>query len=97
MAKRFYTCIIVPDASQRLHKLRIPERALHALAVLGVLSFFVAVALGFSYAHMAFKASDYDQLQVMNRILGGGPYRRPVFGRRRSRLAQHLAVPQPAA
>ena len=66
MAKRFYTCIIVPDASQRLHKLRIPERALHALAVLGVLSFFVAVGLGFSYAHMAFKASDYDQLQEEN-------------------------------
>jgi len=66
MAKRFYTCIIVPDASERLHKLRIPERALHALGVLGVLSFLVAVALGFSYAHMAFKASDYDQLQAEN-------------------------------
>ena len=66
MARRFYTCIIVPDASHRLHKLRIPERAIHALGVLGVLSFFVTVALGFSYAHMAFKASDYDQLQAEN-------------------------------
>jgi len=66
MARRFYTCIIVPDASHRLHKLRIPEKALHAMAVFGVLSFFVAVALGFSYAHMAFKASDYDQLQAEN-------------------------------
>jgi len=66
MAKRFYTCIIVPDASHRLHKLRIPEKALHAMAVFGVLSFFVAVALGFSYAHMAFKASDYDQLAAEN-------------------------------
>jgi|SRR6187399_916467 len=66
MAKRFYTCIIVPDASHRLHKLRIPEKALHALAGFGVLSFFVAVALSFSYAHMAFKASDYDQLQAEN-------------------------------
>ena len=66
MARRFYTCIIVPDASHRLHKLRIPEKALHAMAVFGVLSFFVAVALGFSYAHMAFKASDYDQLAAEN-------------------------------
>jgi len=66
MAKRFYTCIIVPDASHRLHKLRIPEKALHAFAVFGILSFFVAVALSFSYAHMAFKASDYDQLAAEN-------------------------------
>ena len=66
MARRFYTCIIVPDASHRLHKLRVPEKALHAMAVFGVLSFFVAVALGFSYAHMAFKASDYDQLAAEN-------------------------------
>jgi hypothetical protein len=66
MAKRFYTCIIVPDASHRLHKLRVPEKALHAMAAFGVLSFFVAVALGFSYARMAFRASDYDQLAAEN-------------------------------
>jgi murein DD-endopeptidase MepM/ murein hydrolase activator NlpD len=69
MARRFYTCIIVPDASHRLHKLRIPEKALHGMAAFGVLSFFVAVALGFSYAHMAFKASDYDQLAAENTTL----------------------------
>ena len=40
MAKRFYTCIIVPNASSRLHKLRIPEQALYALALIGVISFF---------------------------------------------------------
>jgi murein DD-endopeptidase MepM/ murein hydrolase activator NlpD len=66
MARRFYTCIIVPDASQRLHKLKISEKALLAAAVVGILSFFVAVSLGFSYVHMAFKASDYDQLQTEN-------------------------------
>jgi hypothetical protein len=44
MARRFYTCIIVPDASQRLHKLKISEKALFAAAVVGILSFFVAVA-----------------------------------------------------
>ena len=69
MAKRFYTCIIVPDASSQLHKLRIPARAIHALAILGVFSLFVAVALGFSYVHMAFNASDYKQLQTENHDL----------------------------
>lgn len=66
MAKRFYTCIIVPDASQRLHKLRIPEQAVYGLAAVGLLSFLVLIALGFNYAHMALKASDYDQLQAEN-------------------------------
>lgn len=36
------------------------------LSVVGVVSFFVAVALGFSYAKMAFKAADYDKLQLEN-------------------------------
>jgi murein DD-endopeptidase MepM/ murein hydrolase activator NlpD len=66
MARRFYTCIIVPDASHRLHKLRIPQMAIHAFAVLGVLSFFVAISLGFSYIHMMFKSSDYEQIQAEN-------------------------------
>ena len=66
MARRFYTCIIVPDASQRLHKLKISEKTLFAAAIVGVLSFFVAISLGFNYIHMAFKASDYDQLQAEN-------------------------------
>src|SRR5688572_7510360 len=66
MAKKFYTCIIVPDTSAQLHKLRIPVRALHVLAVIGVVSFLVAVALGFNYAHMAFKVSDYNKLQAEN-------------------------------
>jgi murein DD-endopeptidase MepM/ murein hydrolase activator NlpD len=39
------------------------------MAGFGVLSFLVAVALGFSYAHMAFKASDYDQLAAENTTL----------------------------
>jgi len=66
LAKRFYTCIIVPDASSRLHKLRIPEKALHALGAFGVLSLLVIIGLGFSYARMAFRASDYNQLQAEN-------------------------------
>ncbi len=66
MARRFYTCIIVPDASNRLHKLKITQRALHALAVIGGVSCLTAVALSFSYAHMAFVASDYEKLEAEN-------------------------------
>ena len=69
MAKRFYTCIIVPHASSRLHKLRVPEQALYVLAVIGLISFFVTVGLGFNYARMAFRTSDYDQLQSENQEL----------------------------
>ena len=66
MGKRFYTFIVVPNTSPRLHKLRLPVRALHLLGAIGVLSFFVLVGFGFSYAKMAFKASDYDKLQAEN-------------------------------
>ena len=66
MAKNFYTFIIVPDASSRLHKLRLPVQVLYVLAAIGLLSFFVAVSLGFSYAKMAFKVADYNNLQSEN-------------------------------
>jgi murein DD-endopeptidase MepM/ murein hydrolase activator NlpD len=66
MGKSFYTFIVVPNASSRLHKLKLPVRALYILAGVGILSFFVAVGLGFSYAKMAFKAADYDKLQAEN-------------------------------
>jgi len=66
MAKSCYTFIIVPNASSRLRKLKLPTRVLHALAAVGVLAFFVLVGLGFSYVKMAFKAADYDKLQVEN-------------------------------
>jgi murein DD-endopeptidase MepM/ murein hydrolase activator NlpD len=66
LAKSCYTFIIVPNASSRLRKLKLPTRALHGLAAVGVLSFFLLVGLGFSYVKMAFKAADYDKLQVEN-------------------------------
>src|SRR3984893_13849143 len=66
MGKSFYTFIVVPNASSRLHKMKLPARALYILAGVGILSFFVAVGLGFSYAKMAFKAADYDKLQAEN-------------------------------
>ena len=69
MARSFYTFIVVPDASSRLRKLKLPVRVAHALAVIGVVSFFLFVALGFSYMKMAFKASDYDKLQSENTTL----------------------------
>ena len=47
MGKSFYTFIVMPHASPRLHKLKLPVRALYILAAIGILSFFVAVGLGF--------------------------------------------------
>jgi murein DD-endopeptidase MepM/ murein hydrolase activator NlpD len=66
MARSFYTFIVVPHASLRLHKLRLPVQLLYLLAFIGIISFFVAVGLGFSYAKMAFKVADYNQLQSEN-------------------------------
>jgi murein DD-endopeptidase MepM/ murein hydrolase activator NlpD len=66
LAKSFYTFIVIPHASTRLHKWKLPVRGLYFLALIGIVSFFVAVGLGFSYAKMAFKAADYDKLQTEN-------------------------------
>jgi murein DD-endopeptidase MepM/ murein hydrolase activator NlpD len=66
LGKSFYTFIVIPHASPRLHKLKLPVRAVYILTAVGVVSFFVAVALGFSYAKMAFRAADYDKLQIEN-------------------------------
>ena len=66
MARKFYTCIIVPDASQALHKLRIPIQALYVLAAIGVLSFFVGVGLGFHYIGMASRMENLQTLEAEN-------------------------------
>ncbi len=66
MARSFYTFIIVPNASSRLHKLKLPVHTLYVLAAIGLISFFVVIGLGFSYAKLAFKAADYDKLQAEN-------------------------------
>jgi murein DD-endopeptidase MepM/ murein hydrolase activator NlpD len=66
MANRVYTFIIVPNASSRLHKIRLSVRALYTFGAIGFISFFVVVGLGFSYAKMAFRVADYDQLQAEN-------------------------------
>jgi murein DD-endopeptidase MepM/ murein hydrolase activator NlpD len=66
MARKFYTCIIVPDASQQLHKIRIPVKGLYVLAAIGALSFFAAVGLGFHYIGMATRMSGYESLEAEN-------------------------------
>ncbi len=66
MTKRFYTFIVVPNASSRLHKVRVPEQAMYVFAAIGFISFFVAVGMSFSYMRMAFKVSDYNTLQTEN-------------------------------
>ena len=69
MAKSVYTFIIVPDASSRLHKVRIPVQVIYVLAAVGLISFFVAVGLGFNYAKMAFRMADYQKLEAENTSL----------------------------
>ena len=64
MARKFYTCIIVPDASQQLHKLRVPIQALYILAGIGLLSFFVAVGLSFHYIGMATRMANFQSLHA---------------------------------
>jgi murein DD-endopeptidase MepM/ murein hydrolase activator NlpD len=66
MARKFYTCIIVPDASQQLHKLRVPMQALYVAAGVGFLSFFVAVGLGFHYIGMASRMENLQTLEAEN-------------------------------
>src|SRR6185436_18502304 len=66
MPKRFYTFIIVPNASSRLHKVRIPIQGMYVLASIGLILLFAVVSLGFNYARMAFKMSDYNTLQAEN-------------------------------
>lgn len=66
MARKFYTCIVVPDSSERLHKLRVPAQALYLLAAIAVVSFFVAAGLGFNYLGMVSKISDYSRLEAEN-------------------------------
>src|SRR5689334_10805309 len=68
MAKRFHTPTIVP-ASHHLQNLRIPPRLLGAFGVMGVMACLVVVALGFSYAQMAFKVADFAKLQAENNEL----------------------------
>jgi murein DD-endopeptidase MepM/ murein hydrolase activator NlpD len=66
MARKFYTCIIVPDASQQLHKLRVPIQALYIAAGIGLLSFFVAVSLGFHYIGMASRLENLQLIEAEN-------------------------------
>jgi murein DD-endopeptidase MepM/ murein hydrolase activator NlpD len=66
MGKSFYTFIVVPNASSTLHKLRLPVRLLYVVAGIGIISFFLAIGLGFSYVKMAFKVADYNQLAAEN-------------------------------
>lgn len=66
MANRFYTFIIVPNASSRLQKIRIPAVAVNGLAAVGIVSLLVSTVLGFSYMKMANYVADYQKLVVEN-------------------------------
>src|SRR5215510_13597920 len=69
MARKFYTCIIVPNASQQLHKLRVPAQALYLLMAIGLLSFFGVVGLGFHYVGMTAKVGTMKNLEAENASL----------------------------
>jgi murein DD-endopeptidase MepM/ murein hydrolase activator NlpD len=69
MAKDSYTLIIVPNASSGLHKLQIPLTVLYGICLLLLIGFFSVVGLGFSYAQMALKTVDYNQLRTENTTL----------------------------
>jgi murein DD-endopeptidase MepM/ murein hydrolase activator NlpD len=66
MTKRFYTCIIVPDASQHLHKVRIPVPALYVLASVALMMFLGAIGLSFHYISMATRTADVEKLESEN-------------------------------
>lgn len=69
MGKKFYTCIIVPNASSRLHKVRVPASFLYLVSVLALVTFSIATGFGFNYAKMAFRVADYNLLMVENTTL----------------------------
>ncbi len=62
----WYTSIVLPSASSRLHKVRIPLGALYAVSLLVLVGIFAMLGLGFSYARMALQSADFDQLRVEN-------------------------------
>ena len=66
MSKNSYTLIIVPNASSGLHKIHVPLWALYSVSILGLAIFFSAVGLGFNYARMALRTSDYDKMVAEN-------------------------------
>src|SRR5262245_7953223 len=66
MARKFYTCIMVPDARQQLHKLRVPIQAPYIVAGRGLLSFFGAVGFGFRYIGMASRMENLQTLEAEN-------------------------------
>jgi len=69
MSKSFCTLILIPNGSPRCHKLKLPGGALYFLAAIAVFSSLMLVAMGFSYAKMAFQAADYNNLQAENHSL----------------------------
>ena len=65
MARKFYTCIIVPDASRASQASHSDTSAL-PIAAIGVLSFFVAVGLGFHYIGMSSRIENLHTLEAEN-------------------------------
>jgi murein DD-endopeptidase MepM/ murein hydrolase activator NlpD len=69
MSKNSYTLIVVPNASSGLHKVQVPLWALYSVCAVAIAVFVGGVSLGFHYARMALRTSDYEQLLVENTSL----------------------------
>jgi hypothetical protein len=66
LTKSFWTLVVIPGASPRFYKLKMPRVALSGLAVVGLLAFSVAAFLGFNYVALAFRTADYRKMQSEN-------------------------------
>jgi hypothetical protein len=69
MKKNSLTLIIVPEASARLHKLRLRLPGLYALLAIALIATLVLAGLGVSYTRMALETASYDALVAENHSL----------------------------
>ena len=69
MANNSFTLIVVPEASSRLHKLRLRLPGLYALAAMALVALLLLAGLGVSYTRMALRSAAYDELRAENQAL----------------------------
>lgn len=63
MEKKFYTFLVFPGASGKLHRIQVPAYLLHVLAGLSLIGLIALGAMVNSYARMLLKVSDYDNVR----------------------------------
>lgn len=63
MEKKFYTFLVFPGATGKLHKIQVPFYLMHVLAGLSLIGIIALGAMVNSYARMLLKVSDYDNVR----------------------------------